>query len=50
MIFASRLEAFPRNPEDHYRGRTVRLTGVVRDYRGRPEMILDSPHQIELVR
>jgi micrococcal nuclease len=50
VIFARQFAAFPPSPEDHYRGRTVRLTGVVRDYQGRPEMILDSPEQITVVR
>jgi len=50
VIFASRFDAFPPDPQAHYRGKTVRVTGLIQDYKGRPEIILDSPDQIEVVR
>lgn len=50
VIFASRFDAFPPNPEEHYRGKLVRVTGLIQEYKGRPEVILDSPDQIEVVR
>jgi hypothetical protein len=50
VIFASRFDAFPPRPEDFYRGRRVRVTGVIREHEGRPEIILDSPAQIEVLR
>lgn len=49
VIFASRFDAFPPDPQDLYRGKKVRLTGLIKDYKGRPEMILDSPDQIEIL-
>jgi hypothetical protein len=48
VIFAARFDAFPARPEDHYRGKKVRVTGLIREYQGRPEMILESPDQIEV--
>jgi len=50
VIFASRFDAFPPKPEEHYRGKTVRVTGLVRDYEGKPEIVLESPDQIEVIR
>jgi len=49
VIFASRFDAFPPKPEDHYRGKKVRVTGLIKDYKGRPEIILESPDQIEIL-
>lgn len=50
VIFARRFDAFPAQPEAHYRGRTVRVTGLVRAYQGKPEIVLESPDQIEVIR
>ena len=49
VIFARNFPAFPPKPEDFYRGKKVRLKGVVVQYEGRPEMILDAPDQIEVI-
>ena len=39
-----------RFPLGEYPGRVVRVTGLVRSYRGRPEIVAKSPLQIEVVR
>ena len=44
VIFASAADRFP-NP-DQWEGRRVRVTGRVRMYQGRPEIILDTPSQL----
>ncbi len=49
VIFARSFPAFPPKPEEFYRGKKVRLKGVVVEYEGRPEIILESPDQIEIV-
>jgi len=49
VIFGSCFDKFPSAPEQHYLSRTVRVTGVVRKYSGRPEIILESPEQIEVI-
>ena len=49
VIFASRFDRFPSKPEEHYRGRKVRVTGYIKEYEGKPEIILESPKQIEMV-
>ena len=50
VIFASRFDAFPPEPEEHYRGKTVRVTGLIQEYQGKPEIVLESPDQIEVIR
>lgn len=49
VIFASAFNQFPPNPEGHYRGKRVRVTGRIKQYKGKPEIILNSPSQIEIV-
>ncbi len=50
VIFASDFEKFPPHPEDHYLNRTVRVTGLIKEYQGKPEIILKSPSQIEIIK
>ena len=50
VIFARSFDAFPPQPQEHYRGKTVRVTGLIRDYEGKPEIVLDTPDQIEVIR
>ncbi|MEE9217686.1 MAG: thermonuclease family protein [Acidobacteriota bacterium] len=49
VIFAEEFGRFPEAPEDLYRGRKVRVTGKVREYHGKPEIIVKSPGQIRIV-
>ncbi|MCS6842884.1 MAG: phospholipase D-like domain-containing protein, partial [Caldilineales bacterium] len=49
VIFASAYPAFPERPEDLYYRKRVRVTGQVQLYRDRPEIIVESPGQIEIV-
>jgi micrococcal nuclease len=49
VIFASDFEKSPPHPEDHYLNRTVRVTGLIKEYQGKPEIILKSPSQIEII-
>jgi len=49
VIFASDFDKFPEHPEDHYVNRTVQVRGLIKEYRGKPEIILKSPSQIEIV-
>jgi micrococcal nuclease len=50
VIFSSDLYKFIENPEDYYLNKEVRITGKIKEYRGRPEIILESPGQIEISR
>lgn len=49
VIFANRFPRFPRHPEEYYRDKTVRVTGWIKEYQGKPEIILEDPDQIEIV-
>ncbi len=48
VIFSSNLYKFVQNPEIYYLGKTVRIMGEVKEYQGRPEIILETPNQIEI--
>jgi micrococcal nuclease len=50
VIFAGDFDRFPRHPEEHYLGRTVRVTGLIKEYKGKPEIVLKSPEQIEIIK
>jgi len=50
VIFASDFNKFPAHPEEYYLNRTVRVKGLIKEYRGKPEIILKSPSQIEIVK
>jgi endonuclease YncB( thermonuclease family) len=49
VILEPDLERFPPHPELHYRGKRVRVTGLVSSHRGRPEIVLEDPHRIAIV-
>jgi micrococcal nuclease len=48
VIFSSNLHKFPKNPEKYYLNKTVRIFGEVKEYKGKPEIILETPEQIEV--
>lgn len=50
VIFQKRFAAFPPNPERHYKGKTVQVTGVVTRHGGRPEIVLERPEQITVIK
>jgi micrococcal nuclease len=48
VIFSSNLYKFVQNPENYYLNKTVRIMGEVKEYQGRPQIILENPNQIEI--
>lgn len=50
VIFASAFSRFPHSPEVFYRGKKVRITGYIKDYRGKPEIIVNDPGEIEILK
>ena len=48
VIFSSNLYKFVQNPEDYYLNKIVRIVGEIKEYKGRPEIILEDPSQIEV--
>jgi hypothetical protein len=49
VLVRSLLSSLPRSPERIYEGKRVRVTGRVQRFAGRPEMVLESASQIEIV-
>ncbi|RME85947.1 MAG: hypothetical protein D6775_01455, partial [Caldilineae bacterium] len=48
VIFASDYARFPQKPAELYLHRHIRVTGQVREYRGAPEIVVESPGQIQI--
>lgn len=49
VIFAGDFDEFPAHPEEYYLKRRVRVRGLIKEYKGKPEIILKSPSQIGIV-
>ncbi len=53
VIFPSAYSRFPgypdQLPDEYYFGKTIRVRGLIKLYRGWPEIIVNSPKQIEIV-
>ncbi len=49
VIFASDYDKFPQPPAELFQGQTVRVRGKVKEYQGAPEMVVESPADIEIV-
>lgn len=50
VIFASAFPRFPANPENYYYEKKVRVSGYIKEYKGKPEIILNDPRQIEILK
>ncbi len=48
VIFSSYQYKFIEQPEKYYTNKTVRIRGKVKEYQGKPEIILEDPSQIEI--
>ncbi len=49
VMFSQDFAKFPAKPEDFYLKRHVRVTGVVKEYKGAPEIIASDQGQIEVL-
>jgi DNA/RNA endonuclease YhcR with UshA esterase domain len=49
MIPATGRGKFTGKPEDDLRGKEVTVTGMIIDYKGKPEMLLNDPTQIKVL-
>ncbi|MBU7046805.1 MAG: thermonuclease family protein [Theionarchaea archaeon] len=50
VIFASDFLGFPSNPESLYQGKKVQIIGIIKEYKGSPEIIVKTPQQIRIIR
>lgn len=48
VLFSSDQYKFVQNPEDYYLNQVVRIKGEIKEYQGKPEIILKDPSQIEI--
>ena len=48
VIFNSYHDKFVKNPEKYYADKTVRIKGKISEYKGKPQIILKNPKQIEI--
>jgi len=48
VIFSSDQYKFVASPEKYYSGKRVRIRGKIKEYQGKPEIILKDPSQIEV--
>ena len=48
VIFNSDQDKFGEKPEEYYLGKVVRIKGKIKEYQGKPEIILKDPVQIEI--
>jgi cardiolipin synthase len=49
VIFASDFEQWPEPPDQLYLGQQVQVSGKIKEYKGAPEMIVESPDQIVIL-
>lgn len=49
VIFASSFSKFPSSPDIYYKNKKVRVKGTVKEYQGKPEIIVNTPSQIEII-
>jgi DNA/RNA endonuclease YhcR with UshA esterase domain len=50
FLFASVFSRFPANPENYYCGKKVRVSGKIKEYQRKAEIILNNPAQIEILK
>jgi micrococcal nuclease len=49
VIFACDFPGFPESPAKYYLGRKVQIIGFIREYKGKPEIIVKTPDQIRIL-
>lgn len=49
VIFASDWSKFPANPDKYYLNKKVQVSGTIKEYKGKPEIILKNQDQIKIV-
>ncbi len=49
VIFRADFNKFPDNPEKHYHRKKLRVTGRLKEYENKPEIILKNPSQIQII-
>jgi hypothetical protein len=47
-IFSNSLKNFDANPEEYYKGKNICVSGRIKIYKGRPEIIINTKHAIQV--
>ncbi len=50
VIFAVDIPKFPPNPDQYYRNKQVQVVGIIKEYNGKPEIIIKDPDQIKIIK
>ena len=50
VIFVSDWSNFNEQPEIYYHNKKVRITGKIKEYKGKPEIIVKNKDQIKIIR
>jgi DNA/RNA endonuclease YhcR with UshA esterase domain len=48
VIFAADFRKFPSSPEDYYKNKTIKVNGLIKEYKGKPEIVVKNPGQIQI--
>lgn len=49
VIFSRDYSKFPDKPDEYYLEKSVEITGIVKKYKARPEIIINGPSQIKII-
>jgi micrococcal nuclease len=49
VIFACDFSGFPYPPDTYYLGKKVHIIGIIKEYKGSPEIIVKTPEQIKIL-
>ena len=49
VLFASKFKYFPENPDKYYLNKTIHVTGKIKKYKDKPEIIVNELDQIMIV-
>jgi micrococcal nuclease len=49
VIFACDFTVFPYPPDTYYLGKNVQIIGIIKEYKGSPEIIVKTPEQIRIL-
>jgi hypothetical protein len=49
VIFACDFPNFPELPESSYLGKKAHIAGIIKNYKGKPEIIVKTPNQIRIL-
>jgi micrococcal nuclease len=49
VLFSRDFDKFPKNPEEYYLNKIVIIKGKIKEYKNKPEIILKTPTQIEII-